>query len=64
MKTAKGAQIIYEPEQFPGAIITLTLPEKSKATILLFSSGKILCVGLKDRKDIDSAIHRLLEIIS
>ena len=61
---AEGVQIIYEPEQFPGAIISLTLSEKSKATILLFSSGKIVCVGLKDRNDIDIAINRLLEIIS
>ena len=60
----KGVQVIYEPEQFPGAIIDLILSEKSKATILLFSSGKIVCVGLKDRKDIAIAIHRLLEIIS
>lgn len=61
---AEGTHIIYEPEQFPGAIISFALTDKSKATILLFSSGKIVCVGLKDRKDIDNAIHRLLEIIS
>lgn len=56
--------IIYEPEQFPGAIIRFTISEKTKATILLFSSGKIVCVGLKDRKDIDTAISHLLRIIS
>jgi TATA-box binding protein (TBP) (component of TFIID and TFIIIB) len=60
----EGVQVVYEPEQFPGAIISLTLPEKSKATILLFSSGKMVCVGLKDPKNIDVAIHHLLEIIS
>jgi len=64
IKPVGGVQVIYEPEQFPGAIISLTLSEKLKATILLFSSGKIVCVGLKDHKDIDSAIHRLLQIIS
>lgn len=64
IKRAEGAQIIYEPEQFPGAMISLTLSEKTKATVLLFSSGKVVCVGLKDRKDIDDAIHHLLEIIS
>jgi transcription initiation factor TFIID TATA-box-binding protein len=64
VERVEGAQIIYEPEQFPGAIIRFTFSEKTKATILLFSSGKIVCVGLKDRKDIDNAIHRLLEIIS
>ena len=63
-KSQKHFSIIYEPEQFPGAIITLTLPGKSKATILLFSSGKVVCVGLKDPKNIAVAINRLLEIIS
>ena len=61
---SREVKVIYEPEQFPGAIIRLTLSEKSKATVLLFSSGKIVCVGLKDRKDVNGAIHRLLEIIS
>ena len=64
IKRVKGSQIIYEPEQFPGAIISLTLSEKTKATTLLFSSGKIVCVGLRDQKDIDVAIRRLLEIAS
>lgn len=64
IERVEGVQVIYEPEQFPGAIIRFTLSEKSKATILLFSSGKIVCVGLKDRKDVDSAIHHLLRIIS
>lgn len=64
IRRVEGVQIIYEPEQFPAAIISLTLSEKSKATILLFSSGKTVCVGLRDQKDIDLAIHRLLEIIS
>jgi len=64
VKNGKGTYIIYEPEQFPGAIIRLNLSEKMKATILLFSSGKIVCVGLKDRKDIDRAVHRLLGVIS
>jgi len=64
IKLVRGVQVIYEPEQFPAAIIRLTLSEKSKATILLFSSGKIVCVGLRNQKDIAIAIHRLLEIIS
>jgi transcription initiation factor TFIID TATA-box-binding protein len=64
VERVEGAQIIYEPEQFPGAIIRFTLSEKSKATILLFSSGKIVCVGLRSQEDIAIAIHRLQEIIS
>ena len=60
----EGAQIIYEPDQFPGAIISFFLSEKSKATILLFSSGKIICMGLKNQKDIDRAVNYLLTMIS
>jgi len=59
-----GVQVIYEPEQFPGAIIRFALTDKPKATILLFSSGKIVCVGLNDRKSIENAIQHLLRIIS
>ncbi|NPA22350.1 MAG: TATA-box-binding protein [Candidatus Micrarchaeota archaeon] len=43
----------YEPEQFPGAILKLTQP---KATILVFKNGKIVIVGCKTKKDIESAI--------
>ena len=64
IQRVEGAQIIYEPEQFPGAIISFSLSEKSKATILLFSSGKVVCVGLKHQRDVDSAIHHLVRIIS
>jgi len=61
---SRKAKAIYEPEQFPGAIIRLTLSEKATATFLLFPSRKIVCVGLTDPKDINTAIHRLLHIIS
>jgi transcription initiation factor TFIID TATA-box-binding protein len=64
IKPIGGVQVIYEPEQFPGAVIRFTLAEETKATILLFSSGKIVCVGLRDQKDINIAIHCLLEMIS
>lgn len=63
MAISRKAKVIYEPEQFPGAIIHLILSEKSKATFLLFSSGKIVCVGLTDRKGINAAINQLLHIV-
>lgn len=60
----KNMKIIYEPDQFPGAIIYLPLHEKDVvASILLFASGKLVCVGLKDPKDIHPAIERLLAAI-
>ena len=50
---------IYEPEQFPGAIIKLPLNEDKTASILLFTSGKLVCVGLKKLEDIQEAIDGL-----
>ena len=57
----QGVQTIYEPEQFPGAIIRFSLSRKLKPAILLFSSGKIVCVGMKDQRDVERAIHHLLK---
>jgi len=50
VKHVEGVHSIYEPEQFPGAIIRFTLSDKTKATILLFSSWKIVCAGLRNQK--------------
>jgi len=36
---------IYEPEQFPGAI--LRLKEPFKTSMLIFASGKVVITGLK-----------------
>ena len=62
--TLNNIKTIYEPEQFPGAIIQLPLLEKGVvASILLFASGKLVCVGLKDPKNIHLAIKQLLVAI-
>ncbi|MBS7611051.1 hypothetical protein KEJ27_02395 [Candidatus Bathyarchaeota archaeon] len=42
MKILEKIKAIYEPEQFPGAIIRPRPSEKAKATVLLFSSGKVV----------------------
>jgi len=55
---------IYEPEQFPGAIIKIPLREENIATILLFASGKLVCVGLKNLVDIKKSIEKLVNLIS
>ena len=61
----KKMKVIYEPDQFPGAIIYLPLPENATvATILLFASGKLVCVGLKDPKDVHAAIEQLFVMIT
>ena len=59
----KKMKVIYEPDQFPAAIIRLLLDQNATvATILLFASGKLVCLGLKNLKDIDLAIEELLAI--
>jgi len=50
--------VIYEPEQFPGAIYWA--PELEGAAMLLFPSGKIVVAGLKTQKLIPVA-RKLLE---
>ncbi|TFG18512.1 MAG: TATA-box-binding protein [Promethearchaeota archaeon] len=47
---------IYEPEVFPGLIYKVDEP---KVCFLLFSSGKIICTGAKNNKDIVTAVRDL-----
>ena len=47
---------MYEPEQFPGVILRADEP---KAVFLIFSSGKLVCTGTKQEKDIYSAVKKL-----
>jgi transcription initiation factor TFIID TATA-box-binding protein len=48
----------YEPEQFPGLVYKL---EEPNATFLLFSNGKLVCTGTKNRKQLDEAMKQLLK---
>jgi transcription initiation factor TFIID TATA-box-binding protein len=56
----KVADIEYEPEQFPGAILKLRAP---KASLLLFKNGKIICTGCKTEKEVRLAIRQALKIL-
>ena len=47
---------MYEPEQFPGLIHRMLDP---KTVILIFSSGKLVCVGAKLEKE----VHRSVNLI-
>jgi transcription initiation factor TFIID TATA-box-binding protein len=52
---------MYEPEQFPGAVFRMDVP---KVVFLIFSAGKLVCVGAKKEQDVFNAvdnIQRLLE---
>ena len=48
----------YEPEQFPGLVYKLNEPN---ATFLLFSNGKLVGTGTKNRKQLDEAMKQLMK---
>ena len=52
--------VIYEPEQFPGAIYYA--PELEGASILVFSNGKVVLAGLKNEGLLSLASHVLAEL--
>lgn len=47
---------MYEPEQFPGVIHRMVDP---KTVILLFASGKLVCVGAKNEKDVYRSVNNI-----
>ncbi len=48
----------YEPEQFPGLVYRIREP---RVAFLLFSSGKIICTGAQNIKDVHAALRKLKE---
>jgi len=50
------ARLMYEPEQFPGAIYRMESP---RVVFLIFANGKIVCVGAKKEEDIYKAAENL-----
>ncbi len=48
----------YEPNQFPGLVFRIKDP---KAVFLLFSTGKVVCIGTRKVGDIVSAMNFLLK---
>jgi len=46
----------YEPEQFPGLVYKL---EDPTATFLLFSNGKLVCTGTKNKEQLDESMKQL-----
>ena len=46
----------YEPEQFPGLVYKLVEPN---ATFLLFSNGKLVCTGTKNRGQLEDSMKQL-----
>lgn len=50
----------YEPEQFPGLVYKLNEPT---ATFLLFSNGKLVCTGTKNKQQLDDSMKQLIKNI-
>jgi len=48
----------YEPEQFPGLVYKLIEPN---ATFLLFSNGKLVCTGTKNKEQLENSMDQLLK---
>ena len=51
---------MYEPEQFPGAILRL---EDTNATYNVFASGKIIISGTRSIKELEKAVNRIETIL-
>ena len=51
-----GGSLMYEPEQFPGAMYRMDHP---KVVFLIFSNGKIVCVGAKREEEVYKAVENL-----
>jgi len=58
---SKDYKLIYEPEQFPGAILKVHKP--CKATLLIYASGKAVLTGLKSSDQIKPLIEKIEDIV-
>jgi transcription initiation factor TFIID TATA-box-binding protein len=56
----KLKRVMYEPEQFPGAVFRMDEP---KVVFLIFSAGKLVCVGAKKEEDVYTAVDKLQKML-
>ncbi|MHA1766272.1 MAG: TATA-box-binding protein [Promethearchaeota archaeon] len=52
--------VMYEPEVFPGLIFRMKDP---KSVLLLFSTGKIVCTGVKDEETVIKVFEKLYRVV-
>ena len=48
--------VMYEPEQFPGLVYRM---EDPKVVFLIFSSGRVVCVGARTEEEVHRAVGKL-----
>jgi transcription initiation factor TFIID TATA-box-binding protein len=59
-EAARDLNAIYEPDQFPGAIVKQQDPN---TTYLLFSSGKIVILGTKSLEELNQASEHMQSLL-
>ena len=58
--TLSLGKTMYEPEQFPGAILRIQEP---KLTLLLFKNGKMICAGAKRETLLKKGLRKAAKLI-
>jgi transcription initiation factor TFIID TATA-box-binding protein len=53
-------RIMYEPEQFPGAVYRMADPQ---VVFLVFSAGKLVCVGAKKEEQVYEAVDKIQKLL-
>jgi transcription initiation factor TFIID TATA-box-binding protein len=53
-------RVMYEPEQFPGAVYRM---ENPKVVFLIFSAGKLVCVGAKKEEQVYEAVDKIQKLL-
>ena len=56
----KLKRIMYEPEQFPGAVYRM---DELQVVFLVFSAGKLVCVGAKKEEQVFKAVERIQNLL-
>lgn len=56
----KYADVEYNPERFPGLVMRI---EKPKATILIFSTGKMVVTGLRKASEAEAVVDKVIKRI-
>jgi transcription initiation factor TFIID TATA-box-binding protein len=57
----KYTDVEYNPERFPGLVMRILTP---KATILVFSTGKMVVTGLRDASEAEKVVNEVIKRIS
>jgi transcription initiation factor TFIID TATA-box-binding protein len=58
VSVAAWQRTVYEPDQFPALIYRMDDP---KVVFLIFSTGRLICVGAKNKEEIHRAIRKLIQ---